>query len=394
MDLPGRPGGSADALRAGARAWEHLAWEVWHLTRPLEKHMTALLEGWSGPAADAHRARWEQVRRGLGEFDHRAHTAADYLRRFAGQIEDAQSGYDLALGAAGVITVVGIGLTLVSGGGSDALAGEADTALAAQVTGMVAQFELLGARVSALISEVADLMGSLASRFAMEFAIKGPELAYGPAGGGAIGVGLALASGVRDPGDIATSGLLGAVESAGGGRKARSGRGEAEEPDTGEPPAQGLPRTSPPDSVEAAWRSSLSPAQAAKQEEYDVAAVRRAADTQSIREPLTPEVVGAIETRFPGSVRYVGRNVVDPASPRGDPLTDLDIETSRVIIQVKSGGTEGLSRQIDRSRAVSGKPVVGYAPEMTPERAAWYQRHGYAIFFRLDDLLQFIATKG
>src|ERR1700731_2954312 len=76
VDLPGRPGGDPDALRAGARAWDHLAWEVWHLSRPVEKHLGALLEGWSGPAADTYRVRWEQVRRGLGELDHRLHTNA------------------------------------------------------------------------------------------------------------------------------------------------------------------------------------------------------------------------------------------------------------------------------------------------------------------------------
>ncbi len=229
MDLPGRPRGNADALRAGARAWDHLAWEVWHLTRPVERCLTALLEGWSGPAADAYRARWDQVRRGLGEFDHRAQTAADHLRRLAGHIEDAQSGYDLALGAAGVLTVVGVGLTLVTGGGSDVLAGETDGALAAAVARMVAQFEAASARVMALITEVADLMGALASRFAMEFAIRAPELATGTVGGVGTGIAYSLADGQRDPRDIALGGLVGGLAEGGRlGRRAAGREGEVE----------------------------------------------------------------------------------------------------------------------------------------------------------------------
>jgi hypothetical protein len=71
VDLPGRPRGDPDALRAGARAWDHLAWEVWHLSRSVERHLGALLRGWSGPAVEVYPARWDQVHSGLSELDHR-----------------------------------------------------------------------------------------------------------------------------------------------------------------------------------------------------------------------------------------------------------------------------------------------------------------------------------
>jgi hypothetical protein len=94
----------------------------------VERHLGALLEGWSGPPDDAYRARWEQVHRGLNELDHRLHTNADHLRVLAGLVEDAQSSYDHALATAGFATVAGIGLTLATGGASDAVAVEADSA--------------------------------------------------------------------------------------------------------------------------------------------------------------------------------------------------------------------------------------------------------------------------
>jgi hypothetical protein len=90
---------------------------------------------------------------------------------------------------------------------------------------------------------------------------------------------------------------------------------------------------------------------------------------------------------------YIGRNIVNPASPRGDALTDLDIETDHAIIQVKSGRTDGLSGQIDRSRSATGKPVVAFAPKMRNDRVAFYRRHGYTVFLTIDDLVRFLETQ-
>jgi hypothetical protein len=187
----------------------------------VEQHLGGLLEGWSGSAADLHRARWDEVRRGLSELDHRLHTNADHLRVFAGLVEDAQSGYDHALAAVGIATVAGIGLTLVTGGASDALAMEADGALGATVTAMIGEFQLAIGRMTALVAELADLMGALAARFAMDFAIRGPDLADGAAGGAATGIAFALADGERNLRDLALSGAVGGLVE--GGRLGRRG---------------------------------------------------------------------------------------------------------------------------------------------------------------------------
>jgi hypothetical protein len=80
------------------------------------------------------------------------------------------------------------------------------------------ELEVTLARVASLLVESAEAFSGLAGRFAVNLAIRAPELVSGPVGGGAIGAGLALASGARDPIDIAMSAGLGAGEGAVGRR--------------------------------------------------------------------------------------------------------------------------------------------------------------------------------
>jgi hypothetical protein len=358
----------------------------------VERHLSALLEGWCGPAADAYRARWDQVHRGLSELDHRLHTNADHLRILAGLVEDAQSGYDHTLAAAGITTVVGIGLTLVSGGASDALAVEADGALGATVTAMIGEFEAAISRMAALVTELADTMGALASRFAFEFAIKGPDLAYGAAGGAATGIAFALADGERNLRDLALSGVVGGLVE--GGRLGRRGRGGGEEGSEQDDPAPRGPRgpMSRDDPVEQRWRASLSPAQAAKQAEFDARALwlAKPGNHAAIEEPLTGSVATTIDAQYPGMVQFVNQRIIDADPSRVQELTDLDVVTEHVVIQVKSGRTRGLSRQMERSRSVTGKAVVGYAPAMDDSDFRRYKRNGYTVFRTLPDLLEFL----
>lgn len=228
MDLPGRPSGDAEALRAASHAWEHLAWELWQLSRAVETKADALAQGWSGAAGDADADVWRQVRRGFYDLDGRIHDVAGRLRRAADAIEGGQAAYDRALAAAGIATVAGIGLTVFTLGFSDAAAAEADGVIAATAATVIADLEVTLARVAALFAESAEALGGLVGRFALNFAIRAPEFVSGPVGGGAIGASMALASGVRDPVDIAASGLLGAADGVGGGRRT-AGTASAEE---------------------------------------------------------------------------------------------------------------------------------------------------------------------
>jgi hypothetical protein len=139
----------------------------------------------------------------------------------------------------------------------------------------------------------------------------------------------------------------------------------------------------------------MSARQRAQQAEFDreAAADANPARFDTLKEPLTPSVAKAIHARWPGSIRYIGRQVVNPASPEGNALTDLDIQTDHVVIQVKSGGSDGLSKQIDKSTMVTQAPVVAFSPKMSQSRLTWYREHGYTVFRRLPDLLDFLDTQ-
>jgi WXG100 family type VII secretion target len=374
VDLPGRPSGNADTLHAAARTWDHLASEIWQLRRVLEAEVDALALAWSGAAADAYAEAWQPVRRGFDELEAKIHGVARRLRTAGGMIEDGQAAYDRALAAAGVVAAAGIGLTLLSGGLSDVAGAAAEGEIAATATAIVSDLGLGMARVAELLAKTMEELSGLASRFAVNFAVRAPELAYGPAGGGAMGIGFALASGVRDPGDLAASGLLGA----------------AEEDEFGAPPGARAGAMRPMHPIEQAWSASLSPRQAARQALNDERAAERAADPSLIKEPLTASTVREISVKAPGSVWYVDRELINRASANLDALTDVDVETRSVAIQVKSGGTGDLSKQMARTQATIGKTVVALAPKMTDVRLAWYRQHGYTVFRDLDDLLEYL----
>jgi hypothetical protein len=126
----------------------------------------------------------------------------------------------------------------------------------------------------------------------------------------------------------------------------------------------------------------------------DATDVTEAGCERSIHEPLLPDVVRAIRTQAPGSVRYVARKIVDAWRPGLHLLTEIDIETDTAVVQVKAGATRGLARQIDQSRRVTGKPIIALAPRMTDVSLAWYRAKGYTVFRDLDDLLDFLRAQG
>lgn len=359
-------------LSARRRAWEHLAWEIWQLSRALEAEADALAIAWSGAAADACADVWRAVRRGFYELDEKIHDLSGRLRGAADMVEGGQAAYDRALAAAGLVAAAGIGLTLLTVGVSDVAGAAAEGGIAATETAIVADLEFGMARVATLLAETTEALSGLASRFAVNFALRAPELAYGPVGGGAMGIGVALASGVRDPGDLAASGLLGAAESAGGGRRGAVETDGIEE----HPPSGGGSTKVTADPVQEAWRTSLSPARAAKQAYFDerAALLARPPNHRAIDEPLTGEVAQAIEVQAPGTLRFVNQRIIDASAGRVQELTDLDIVTDHVVIQVKSGGTRGLSAQLEKSRLVTSKTVVAYAPEMDDSTYSRYRQ--------------------
>jgi len=61
------------------------------------------------------------------------------------------------------------------------------------------------------------------------------------------------------------------------------------------------------------------------------------------QDPLVGVLANEIESRYPGHVVAVNKEVT---TPDGNVVTEFDIETQNAVIQVKSGGGKGLAKQV------------------------------------------------
>jgi hypothetical protein len=109
---------------------------------------------------------------------------------------------------------------------------------------------------------------------------------------------------------------------------------------------------------------------------------------------LTAHTVRAIEAQTPNSVQFIDRPIVDRVSPHLDALTDIDTETETTVIQVKSGSTRDLSKQLDKTASVTGKRLYALAPNITDGRIAWYRDRGYTVARSIDELLHLLRDTG
>jgi hypothetical protein len=144
-------------------------------------------------------------------------------------------------------------------------------------------------------------------------------------------------------------------------------------------------------SREQAWREQLTAAQLERQKTYDEEAADHAIKFES-PDPLVPELARQIDAGRPGSVMYINRNIIDPATHL-DRLTEYDIETDKAVIQVKStADVEGMGKQLLRSASVSDKQVIGYAPLATPGRLAQLRAQGHQVFTDAPRLVTYLNS--
>jgi hypothetical protein len=426
LGFPARPQGDGGAVQAGRQYWYELAGEIQGAFADIERAMGGMQ--WSGDARNAFDAVWSQFSGHGSEASQHSHEMGDHLFRVGGQIEDAQHQWDLAMGAMAASTAIGIGLTFFTFGISDEVAAGAAAAAASTMEGICAALEIsMDALVQVLVAAVRIGM-QLAVKFTWQFTIgvvsqEGANLVEGRGGLENLDLGQAaefagvsmlipgMASRVTIGGrqvlagvpgaivtgaatDAAIQGVEGITEGkpfsvgevllsaalAGAGQKAGAaleGRGGA------------VPEVDP---IEQAWRAKLTPEQSERQAQWDLAAAdtARPENFSTIKEPLTGTLAQAIHDQSPGDVVAVGRRIIDPSFPGIKELTDLDIETRRAVIQVKSGAPAGLSRQLAASRTVTSKPSIGFAPEMTDGQLARYVTRGDIVFRDMPSLLAFL----
>ncbi|MEU8183481.1 DUF6531 domain-containing protein, partial [Micromonospora sp. NPDC049044] len=77
-------------------------------------------------------------------------------------------------------------------------------------------------------------------------------------------------------------------------------------------------------------------------------------------DPLVPDLVDAINARYPGHVKAQGIEII---GPDGKALTDFDIVTRNAVIQVKSGSGKGALKQALTTQSLTDYPVIAYLPQ-------------------------------
>jgi RHS repeat-associated protein len=109
-------------------------------------------------------------------------------------------------------------------------------------------------------------------------------------------------------------------------------------------------------------------------------------------EPYTAEPANAIEKTFPGRIVGVNENV---QFVTGKGFREVDINLGDIIIQVKSGTQSGsVTAQVVKTRATTGKIVIGYAPDITEMAWGNAARNGIPIARSIDELIVAIRHFG
>ena len=71
----------------------------------------------------------------------------------------------------------------------------------------------------------------------------------------------------------------------------------------------------------------------------------------------------------------------------------MDIEPDNAVIQVKSGGGKGLTRQLKNTSTVTMKEVIAYVPDAKPSIIKAALENGHKIFTNVDDLINYLKGK-
>jgi uncharacterized protein YukE len=120
LGFPVRPGGDGGAVAGGRHHWYELAQEIHGAFADIDRAIAAMQ--WSGDARRAFHAAWSQLSGHGTEAAQHSQEMGDHLLTLGHQIDDAQHQWDMAMTAMAASTAIGIGLTFVTFGISDAVA--------------------------------------------------------------------------------------------------------------------------------------------------------------------------------------------------------------------------------------------------------------------------------
>jgi hypothetical protein len=169
LGFPERPPGDAEGVKAGRHYWYELAGEISGAFAEIDRAVSGMR--WSGDARRAFDGAWSQFAGHGTEGSQHAQEMGDQLLRLGNQIEDAQHQWDLAMAAMAASTAIGIGLTFVTFGVSDAVAEGAATAAVGTMEAVCTALDIsLDAAVQVLSSAIRVAV-QLAVKFTWQFGI-------------------------------------------------------------------------------------------------------------------------------------------------------------------------------------------------------------------------------
>ncbi len=150
------PPGDAAQVRAAAEQWRRAADQLQGAADAASSRAASLVGSWSGPAKTAFDATWQRMAAHADEGSTQLRAAAEALDRAAQAIDDARARYWQLMAGAGVGVAIGVLLTPVTMGASDAVAGGAATAGVAALLGTLAEALGLEAAVLAAVAAAAS----------------------------------------------------------------------------------------------------------------------------------------------------------------------------------------------------------------------------------------------
>ncbi|MGX1759681.1 WXG100 family type VII secretion target [Streptomyces lydicus] len=213
------PGGDPSVLRACAEAWRHMAHDLKSTVEAQDHEVTRLGDNWTGAAADAFHAHWKhtrsQVEKALPQFA----TVAHQLDTTADAIQKANDEVHRVVEEVLATVAIGIGLSVLTAGFSDAIAAGAAEAEIAEATAEVTRLGQLLIRVAKEMERVKEAMAdSKLLKFAIEFGKNTGANFIGNVGGKLVtGQEITWRTTGQDLQDAAVAGLVGTGITEGAG---------------------------------------------------------------------------------------------------------------------------------------------------------------------------------
>lgn len=104
------------------------------------------------------------------------------------------------------------------------------------------------------------------------------------------------------------------------------------------------------------------------------------------RDKYLYDVYQFLNNKTPGCIISVNKFIKDPVSGL---LRELDIETKKYLVEVKSGSVEHCEKQFYAQKIYckkKNKKHIVFAPNISQHRKWVYEQHGFTIITKLEDL--------